>query len=118
MTQDWARPLVEWEIVARDPQKVRDFYTRMFNWTFSEDGPLLRVPPGIGGPEPAPAGHIIPGGESRFVLYFQVRDLRASLEMAKELGGSVLQEPFDVPNGPTVARIADPEGNPVGLVQQ
>ena len=25
---------------------------------------------------------------------------------------------FDVPGGPTVARIADPEGNQIGLVQQ
>ena len=30
----------------------------------------------------------------------------------------VLSEPFDVPNGPTIAPIADPEGNTVVLVQQ
>jgi hypothetical protein len=27
-------------------------------------------------------------------------------------------EPFDVPGGPTLAGITDPEGNPVMLVQQ
>lgn len=118
MAEDWARPLVEWEIQARDPEKIRGFYAEMFNWPITTDGPLLRMPAGIGGPEPGPAGHIIPGNQSRFVLYFQVLDLRATMEKAKKLGGSVLVEPFDVPNGPTVAQISDPEGNPVGLVQQ
>jgi predicted enzyme related to lactoylglutathione lyase len=27
-------------------------------------------------------------------------------------------EPFDVPGGPTVAQMADPEGNVLGLVKQ
>ena len=27
-------------------------------------------------------------------------------------------EPFDIPDGPTLAAITDPEGNPVMLVQQ
>jgi predicted enzyme related to lactoylglutathione lyase len=48
----------------------------------------------------------------------QVRDLRASLVRAQELGGAVVTEPFDVPNGPTMAAINDPEGNPLVLVQQ
>jgi predicted enzyme related to lactoylglutathione lyase len=40
------------------------------------------------------------------------------LAKAVTLGGQRIQEPFDVPNGPTVAQIADPEGNVIGLVQQ
>jgi predicted enzyme related to lactoylglutathione lyase len=35
-----------------------------------------------------------------------------------ELGGAVLSEPFDVPGGPTIAPVTDPEGNPLVLVQQ
>ncbi len=34
------------------------------------------------------------------------------------LGGSVLRDPFDIPGGPTLAWIADPEGNRITLVQQ
>ena len=48
----------------------------------------------------------------------QVRDLRESLGRAAELGAVVVAEPFDVPGGPTLAGITDPEGNPVMLVQQ
>ena len=29
---DWARPVVHWEILARDQAKMRDFYAQMFNW--------------------------------------------------------------------------------------
>ena len=114
---DWARPLVHWEILARDPATIRDFYSAMFNWEIA-DGRIMQIPAGIGGPEPGPAGHIRPSDTSRVVLYFQVLDLRASLERAAELGGAVTREPFDVPGGPTIASITDPEGNPVVLVQQ
>lgn len=117
MADDWARPLVHWAIEARDPQKIRDFYAQMFNWTFS-DGPVFQAPAGIGAPEGGAAGHIQPGSTSRVILYFQVKDIRASIARAAELGGAVTREPFDLPNGPTIAFITDPEGNAVSLVQQ
>jgi predicted enzyme related to lactoylglutathione lyase len=31
---------------------------------------------------------------------------------------SIVAEPFDIPDGPTLAAIDDPEGNPLVLVQQ
>ena len=48
----------------------------------------------------------------------QVRDLNASLARAVDLGGTLITEPFDVPGGPTLAAVDDPEGNPLVLVQQ
>jgi predicted enzyme related to lactoylglutathione lyase len=117
MAEDWARPVVRWELQARDPVAQREFYSRMFNWEIG-DGPVMNIPVGIGGPEPGPGGHIRRSETSRFVLYVQVRDLRESLDRAKELGGRVLLEPRDLPTGQTIAAIADPEGNPVALVQQ
>jgi len=50
-------------------------------------------------------------------LYVQVADLRASLDKSVVLGATIVAEPFDVPGGPTLAGISDPEGNPVMLVQ-
>ena len=58
------------------------------------------------------------GDQPSVSLYVQVRDLAASLERAAELGATIVIEPFDLPNGPTIAAITDPEGNPLGLVQQ
>ena len=117
MTKDWARPIVHWEIEAVDPERQRTFYGELFNWAIG-DGPIMSIEAGIGGPEPGPAGHIRGGQRSGVTLYVQVLDIRASLEKVKELGGSVASEPFQLPGTPTMAAIADPEGNPVMLIQQ
>ncbi|HZT67499.1 MAG TPA: VOC family protein [Acidimicrobiales bacterium] len=117
MSEDWARPVVHWEIEARDPDRLRAFYRELFNWRIGE-GPVMNIEPGIGAPEPGPGGHIRQGEQSRVTLYVQVRDLHASLDKAEALGGAVLAQPFDIPGGPTLAGVADPEGNPVMLVQQ
>ncbi|HET6811345.1 MAG TPA: VOC family protein [Acidimicrobiales bacterium] len=113
---DWPRPVVHWQIDARDPERLREFYGRMFNWRIGS-GPIMEIPAGIGGPEPGPAGHLMPSERSGVTLYVQVRDLRESLARAAELGGTVVAEPFDLPNTPTLASITDPEGNAVMLVQ-
>jgi uncharacterized protein len=117
MSADWPRPVVHWEIEARDPERQRAFYRELFNWQVG-DGPIMGIPAGLGGPEPGPAGHIRRGDAPGVRLYVQVRDIRASLARAAELGGTALSEPFDVPDGPTIAPITDPEGNPLVLVQQ
>jgi predicted enzyme related to lactoylglutathione lyase len=108
---------VHWEIVARYPERQAAFYREMFNWSIG-DGPIMQIPAGLGGPEPGPAGHMRQGDRAGVVLYVQVRDLAASLKQVESLGGRVLAEPFDVPGGPTLASIEDPEGNAIALVQQ
>jgi predicted enzyme related to lactoylglutathione lyase len=117
MSEDWARPVVHFEIVARDPDVLVPFYEAMFRWRVG-DGFIRTFAAGLGGPEPGPAGHFRQSERGGVTLYIQVADLSASLELAAALGGSVTLEPFDVPGGPTIAGITDPEGNPVTLVQQ
>ena len=117
MADDWARPVVHWEIEARDAELLKAFYAAMFTWDIGE-GFIMDIQAGLGGPEPGPAGHLRQSDRSGVTLYVQVRDLRESLDRALELGGAVTAEPFDVPGGPTLAGITDPEGNPVMLVQQ
>jgi len=109
--------VVHWEIEALDPDRLRAFYGELFNWAIG-DGPIMQIPAGIGGPEPGPGGHLRQSDRSGVTLYVQVGDLRAALVTAAHLGGTVTAEPFDVPGGPTVAAITDPEANPVVLVQQ
>ncbi len=117
MSDDWARPVVHWEIGAVDPERLRAFYREMFNWTIG-DGPIMDIPAGVGGPEPGPAGHIRASSRAGVTLYIQVRDLAASLTKAAALGGTVVVERYQVPGGATLAAIDDPEGNRVMLVQQ
>jgi uncharacterized protein len=114
---DWPRPVVHFEIVAADPDTLAPFYEAMFNWTIGE-GPIRFFAAGLGGPEPGPGGHLRRGERTGVTLYVQVRDLAESLERAGSLGGAVTMGALDVPGGPTIAGITDPEGNPITLVQQ
>jgi uncharacterized protein len=114
---EWARPVVHWEIEARDPDAQRAFYGALFNWVIG-DGPIMNIAAGLGGPEPGPGGHIRQSDRSGVTLYVQVGDIRATLARAVELGGTHVMDPIDLPNGPTLAAIKDPEGNPLTLVQQ
>jgi hypothetical protein len=116
MAQDWARPVVHWEIEAKDAERQKAFYASLFNWQIG-DGFIMEIPAGIGGPEPGPGGHIRTSERAGVTLYVQVADLRASLDKSVTLGATIVAEPFDVPGGPTIAGITDPEGNPVMLVQ-
>jgi uncharacterized protein len=113
---DWARPVVHWEIEAKDPGRQKAFYAELFNWHIG-DGFIMDIAPGIGGPEPGPAGHLRQSDRAGVTLYVQVADLRASLDKSVTLGATIVAEPFDVPDGPTLAGILDPEGNPLMLVQ-
>ncbi len=108
---------MHWEITASDPKVQADFYRSLFGWEIGE-GPIMAIAPGLGGPEPGPAGHIREGSQPGVSLYVQVRDLHQSLVTAESLGAKVTVQAFDVPGGPTLAAIEDPEGNTVFLVQQ
>lgn len=113
------RPVVAFQIRGRNAAALRAFYEQMFGWEIRTDNPLgvATIAPGIGGPEIGVGGTIFPG-EPSVILFIQVADLKESLAKAVESGGKRVMEPFDVPNGPTIAQITDPEGNAVGLVQQ
>ena len=91
MSDDWARPVVHWEIEALDAPRQRAFYAGLFNWEIG-DGPIMAIPAGLGGPEPGPAGHVRQGDRSGVALYVQVLDIRASLRKAADLGGTVIAE--------------------------
>jgi hypothetical protein len=121
MGDDWARPVVHWELLARDPKALQAFYAELFHWEIEDAGFLFSVEAGLGGPEPGPGGHLMaaaPDGPTGFGLYVQVRSIPETLVRVPELGGTVAGEPFDVPGGPTICPILDPEGNRLTLVQQ
>ena len=116
--EDWVRPVVAFE-VRGSGERLRDFYSQMFNWDIKVGASGIgQAQAGIGGPEPGPVSVFLQSDSPGVTLYVQVMDLRASTEKATALGGSVINEPFDVPNGPTIARIADPDGTHIGLMQQ
>lgn len=117
MHGDWSRPVVYFEIEARDADLLTRFYGELFNWDIGE-GFIRQIPAGIGGPENGIGGHIRQGDRGGVTLFIQVKDVATSLDRAVELGGTRTTPPFQIPGGALIAGIEDPEGNRVTLVQQ
>ena len=107
---EWARPVVYFEIEARDENVLIPFYKDMFNWDIG-GGPIHRIPTGIG-------GHIRKGSRGGIALFIQVKNVENSLLQAIELGGAKTMDPYQIPGGALIAGITDPEGNALTLVQQ
>jgi hypothetical protein len=76
------------------PKAQRAFYASLCNWEIG-DGPVMQIPAGIGGPEPGPGGHLRQSDRSRVTLSVEVRDRKAALVKATELGATVVVERFD-----------------------
>jgi uncharacterized protein len=114
------RPVVAFQIRGKDPQRLAEFYRELFGWEIGEANAMgiLSIPAGIGGPVEGVGGHILKAQTPGVSLFVQVLDLVETLRKAEEMGGRAVVQPFDVPGGPTVAQMADPEGNLVGLVKQ
>ena len=114
------RPIVHFEIMGRDPAKLREFYSALFGWKIDVNEAMnyALIQPGIGGPEPGPGGGIGQADHPFVTVYVQVVDLKDTLAKAESMGGKTVMPPMDVPGGPTMAQFADPEGNVVGLVKQ
>ena len=117
MENDWARPVVYFEIEALNADLLESFYREMFNWNIGE-GFIRQIPAGIGGPENGIGGHMREGKRGGVTLYIQVKNVAESLTRAVALGGKQTLEPFQIPGGALIAGIEDPEGNRVTLVQQ
>jgi predicted enzyme related to lactoylglutathione lyase len=121
------QPVIHFEIVGKDPQKLQGYYGELFGWechdvpgaaemsyklvdredNVNADG--VGIAGGIGGGMDGYDGHV--------TFYVEVPDIDDALARAESLGGSRRMGPDQVPNGPVIAQFEDPEGHVVGLVQ-
>jgi uncharacterized protein len=117
------QPVVHFEILGQDGEKLGSFYSDLFGWEIdannpmnygmvSRDGNTTEGGIGIGGGVGA-----APEGPGHVTIYVAVDDVEAGLAKAESLGGTRLMGPMDVPEGPTVGLFNDPEGHTVGVVK-
>ncbi len=111
-------PVTHFEVLGNDAAALQRFYGEAFGWQMQDvmDGGYYMANPGEGlnGGVGASQG----GGPGHVTFYVEVEDPAAALAQISELGGRTVQEPMDVPGGPTIALFADPEGHVVGLVKR
>jgi len=112
-------PIVHFEIIGGDGKKLQEFYAGLFDWKVEANNEW-----NYGMVDTATDGAGIAGGiagamdgKSRVTVYAQVPDLQASLDKAVALGGTVLMPPTEIPGVVTMAMLADPEGNTMGLIK-
>jgi uncharacterized protein len=122
--------VAHFEIYADDPDKLEQFYTNLFDWTFEPvpgmDYRIVKTvdtdakgtptqPGGInGGLVRRPTGY-----EGRaWVNYVNVDSVDQAVERAKKLGASVTRAKSPVPGMGWFAMLIDPQGNPFAVWQQ
>ena len=119
--------IVHFDIPATDLEKLKTFYSKLFNWKIyrtpgpidywmietvpvNEQGMLLR--PGVNGgmykkeqPEIKPVNYIL------------VENIDESIQNIKTLGGTITRQKQEVPGVGWIALAIDPEGNPFAVLQ-
>jgi uncharacterized protein len=116
-------PVVHFEIIGRDADGLRDYYSQLFGWEFDTSNPMgygivsrednlspegMGIGGGIGaGPE---------GYEGHVTFYVGVDDVEAALSKAESLGGTRVMGPEEMMGRMVLGHIRDPEGHVIGLV--
>jgi len=110
-------PVVWFEVMGQDADKLRGFYSEMFSWEFDVQAPadyglVDQQGDGICGG----VGRDMGTGTGWTTFYVRVADIDGAIAQAEKLGGKTLMPRQKLPSGDTVAVVTDPEGHPVGLV--
>jgi uncharacterized protein len=117
-------PVVHFEIVGKDGEKLRSYYSDLFGWEIDADNPMnygvvqregnvnpdgIGIGGGVGvGPDGYP-GHV--------TVYVEVPDVEAALAKAERLGGTRTMGPEKVMEGVEIGLFTDPEGHTIGLLK-
>jgi predicted enzyme related to lactoylglutathione lyase len=104
----------EWN--TRDPERLKKFYGKIFDWTFDDSRmPGYTLIDGIGGifPIPPEMGEM-PAGITNYV---NVDDLDAKEKLLRELGATIYISKKEVPNMGWFTIFADPDGNTIAMWQ-
>jgi uncharacterized protein len=118
------QPVVHFEIVGKDGEKLKSYYSELFGWDINSDNPMkygivaregnvnaegVGIGGGVGtGPE---------GYDGHVTFYVEVPDVEAALAKAESLGGSRMMGPEQVMEGVEIGLLNDPEGHVMGVVK-
>jgi predicted enzyme related to lactoylglutathione lyase len=118
------QPVVHFEIIGKDADRLRSYYSELFGWKIDSDNPMnygivqrdgnvnadgVGIGGGVGQGPDGYAGHT--------TFYVEVPDVEAALAKAESLGGSRMMGPEKVMEGVEIGLFNDPEGHVVGVVK-
>jgi hypothetical protein len=113
-----AHPVVWFEVIGADGEKLRQFYGGLFEWKFDTNNPMRygMVDTGDKRGIPGGVGEVYPGTRSWVTFYVETPDVAATLGRVERLGGKVLMPRTAMPDV-TLGVFEDPEGHAIGLVE-
>jgi predicted enzyme related to lactoylglutathione lyase len=118
------QPVVHFEIMGKNADQLRSYYSDLFGWEFDSDNPMnygivqrdgntnsegVGIGGGIGAAPEGYSGHV--------TFYVAVPDVEAALAKAESLGGSRMMGPDKVMERVEIGLFNDPEGHTVGVVK-
>ena len=121
------QPVVHFEIIGKEPAKLRSYFGELFGWEFDTSSPVsaaVSEPANYGfvNRVTTPDGTGIPGGvgggagyPAHVIFYVGVADVEAALREAERLGGKRQLGPERAPTGLVIGHFTDPEGNLIGV---
>ena len=112
------QPVMQWQILARDPDKLTAFYSALFGWRVNADNPMgyRMVDTGSGRGINGGVWPIGNEGHPLVQLFVEVSDVAATVAQVQQLGGQVLIPPQMLPGGDEMAVVLDTEGLSLGLM--
>jgi predicted enzyme related to lactoylglutathione lyase len=114
-------PVCFWELASYDAEKTVDFLRKLFAWDLSFDSRL--------------GFHTVDSGEQRqqfdgggvftlskarlpfLTLYVRVADIQAKARQVEELGGAIVEPPFEIPGGARICLFNEPSGVTLAMIQ-
>ncbi len=119
------QPVVHFEVIGKDGERLREYYSSLFDWKIDASNPMNY---GIVKREdnPTPDGGFGIGGgvagydevEGGVTFYVAVPDVEEALAKAESLGGTRVMGPEKIGDMVELGQFKDPEGHLIGVVKE
>jgi len=115
------QPVMQWQILARNPDTLTAFYAKLFGWRVTDDNAMGYRMVDTGSDRGINGGVWPIGpteGHPLVQLFVEVDDVAAYAAEVEHLGGQILIPPQTLPDGDQLAIVLDTEGLSFGLMQR
>ena len=118
------QPVVHFEVIGKDGEKLQSYYADLFGWKVDASNPMKygivsreenvsSEGTGIGGGVGTGPG----GYEGHVTFYVAVPDVEEALTKAESLGGTRVMGPEKIMDQVELGQFKDPEGHLIGVVK-
>jgi predicted enzyme related to lactoylglutathione lyase len=117
------QPVVHFEVVGKDGDKLKGYYSELFGWEIDSNNPMsygIVSREGNLSPEGFGIGGGVSGGpegyDGHVTFYVAVPNVEEALQKAESLGGTRVMGPETIMDDMVLGQFTDPEGHLIGLV--